>query len=192
MRKRTWMLRGVMVIAMASFCIAMLGCKKEEERRVVIGQKQEGTVQSDSNSDDKTGIKEGFTFEYRNVKITPNDLMEPLVTALGSEYTYYESPSCAYIGLDKCYVYQGFSIYTYPDEKAADHVLQIVLTDDSLCTPEGLQIGDTEEKVKELYGKDYKESEGSFAYVKGSTELRIIMREGRVYSIQYCYQDSVG
>ena len=46
----------------------------------------------------------------------------------------------AYIGLDKMYIYQGFAIYTYPDDKAVDHVLQVVLTDDTLSTPEGLII----------------------------------------------------
>ena len=78
-------------------------------------------------------------------------MVDPLITALGSDYSYYESPSCAYIGLDKCYVYNGFSIYTYPDDNAVDHVLQIILTDDTLSTPEGLIIGDTAEKVIELY-----------------------------------------
>lgn len=169
-----------------SVCIIAVGCGKEPERTVVIG---ESNSVSDTN-EEKEVLDESFAFVHNNVKITPNDLVDPLVTALGSDYTYFESPSCAYIGLDKCYVYKGFSIYTYPDDNAVDHVLQIVLTDDTLSTPEGLMIGDTKEKVLELYGSDYVESDGSYAYTKGKTSLMIIMKEGRVLSIQYNYTDS--
>lgn len=167
-------------------CITTSGCAKEQERTVTIG---ESNSPSDSDSDSEASDKT-LAFVHNNVKITPNDLVDPLITALGSDYTYYESPSCAYIGLDKCYVYKGFSIYTYPDDNAVDHVLQIVLTDDTLSTPEGLIVGDTVEKVIELYGNDYTESDGSYAYTHGKTTLMIIMKNDRVISIQYCYADS--
>ena len=167
-------------------CLIAGGCGKEPERTVVIGN--DNSV-SDTN-EEKEVKGESFAFVHNNVEITPNDLVDPLVTALGSDYSYYESPSCAYIGLDKCYVYKGFTIYTYPDDDAVDHVLQVVLTDDTLRTPEGLMIGDTKEKVLELYGNDYAESDGSYAYTKGKTSLMIIMKDDRVLSIQYNYTDS--
>ena len=158
----------------------------QPDRPIVIG----GNPSSDSD-DGKEDTNKDFVFIHNNIKIKPNDLVDPLVAALGSDYAYYESPSCAYTGLDKCYVYKGFSIYTYPDDKAVDHVLQVVLTDDTLSTPEGLIIGDTAEKVKELYGTDYAESNGSFAYTRGKTSLMIIMKNDRVLSIQYTYTDSL-
>lgn len=187
MKKKNLRLRIFAVTMALSACMAMVGCTKEPERTVTIG---ESSSPSDTN-EVKENTAKSFSFVYNNVKITPNDLVDPLVTALGSDYSYFESPSCAYIGLDKCYVYKGFSIYTYPDENAVDHVLQIVLTDDTLSTPEGLIIGDTAEKVIELYGNDYAESEGSYAYTDGKTTLMIIMKEGRVLSIQYTYNDSL-
>lgn len=187
MMKKNFKLRGFAVAAMAlTVCMTAVGCSKEPERNVVIGE-------SNSTSDvdeEKVNTEQKFSFVHNNVKISPNDLVDPLVTALGSDYTYHESPSCAYIGLDKCYVYPGFSIYTYPDEDAVDHVLQIVLTDDTISTPEGLIIGDTSEKVLELYGNDYAESDGSYAYTRGKTCLMIIMKNDRVFSIQYSYVEN--
>ena len=42
----------------------------------------------------------------------------------------------------------------------------------------------------ELYGNDYVESNGSYAYTSGKTILMIIMKDGCVQSIQYCYTDA--
>lgn len=178
---------GFIATVALAVCMVAGGCGQPEKKPpVVIGE--------NNSSSDSEEVKEntatGFAFVHNNVKITPNDLVDPLITALGSDYSYYESPSCAYIGLDKVYVYKGFSIYTYPDANAVDHVLQIALTDDTLSTPEGLIVGDTSQKVIELYGTDYVESNGSYAYTQGKTTLTIIIKNDRVISIQYNYNDS--
>lgn len=187
MIKKNIKLRVFAFVMALTICMLAVGCGAEPERNVVIGESNS----SADTTDNKTESAESFAFVHNNVKITPNDLVDPLVTALGSDYSYYESPSCAYIGLDKCYVYKGFSIYTYPDNDAVDHVLQVVLTDDTLSTPEGLILGDPAEKVIELYGNDYVESDGSYSYTRGKTNLVIIVKEGKVLSIQYCYTDSL-
>ena len=191
MMKKNLKLRVLATVMALAACMLIGGCadtteeEKTPDRNIVIG----GNNTPSDSTEDKTD--KSFVFVHNNVKITPNDLVDPLVTALGSDYSYYESPSCAYIGLDKCYVYKGFTIYTYPDDNAVDHVLQVVLTDDTLSTPEGLILGDTAEKVIELYGKDYVESNGSYAYTRGKTTLMIIMKNDRVLSIQYTYTDSL-
>ncbi len=186
MIKKSLKLQGLAATVALAICFVAAGCGKTEEKpSIVIGE----SSSSSDNKEEDTSAK-SFSFVYNNVKITPNDLVDPLITALGSDYSYYESPSCAYIGLDKVYVYKGFSIYTYPDENAVDHVLQVALTDDSLSTPEGLIIGDTAEKVVELYGEDYSESGGSYAYTREKTTLTIIIKNDRVISIQYNYNDS--
>lgn len=168
-----------------AICAVAAGCAGTPDNNIVIGN-------NTNSSDDDTNVTgEVYAFVHNNVKITPNDLVDPIIGALGSDYVYHESPSCAYIGMDKCYVYKGFSIYTYPDDKSADHVLQVVLTDDSLSTPEGLKIGDEAQKVTELYGEDYTESNGSYAYTRGKTSLMIIVKDGRVQSIQYGYTDAL-
>lgn len=183
MMKKNWMLRSFVVLMALAICMAFVGCGGPSGGDVVIGGNGNN---GGSNETGKT-----YSFVHNNVKITPNDLVDPLITALGTNYTYYESPSCAYIGMDKCYLYQGFSIYTYPDDKGVDHVLQVILTDDSLSTPEGLIIGDTAQRVVELYGSNYTESDGSYAYTLGKTRLMIIMKNDRVQSIQYGYTDAL-
>ena len=191
MMKKNLKLRVLATVMALVACMLIGGCadtteeEKTPDRNIVIGGNNTPSDSTEDNTD------KNFVFVHNNVKITPNDLVDPLVTALGSDYSYYESPSCAYIGLDKCYVYKGFTIYTYPDDNAVDHVLQVVLTDDTLSTPEGLILGDTAEKVIELYGKDYVESNGSYAYTRGKTTLMIIMKNDRVLSIQYTYTDSL-
>ena len=195
MIKKNLKLRIFMTIMALASCILIGGCagngeevpeNNSDKQPIVIGGNN-----TPSDSEEKEDTDKSFVFVHNNVKITPNDLVDPLITALGSDYSYFESPSCAYIGLDKCYVYKGFTIYTYPDDNAVDHVLQVVLTDDTLSTPEGLILGDTAEKVIELYGNDYVESDGSYAYTRGKTSLMIIMKNGRVLSIQYTYTNSL-
>lgn len=195
-----------LICAMATMSIMVMplaGCKEKEtsvmkidETSISISTSSEASASVTSTSEasspeasDKKTTTERFSFSYNNVKITPNDLMTPLVSALGDDYKYNESPSCAYIGLDKCYFYDGFAIYTYPTESGEDHVLQIVLTDDSQSTPEGLTIGDSASKVTELYGSDYEKNNDSLAYTKGNTTLQVIIKNDVVNSIQYWYTE---
>ena len=105
------------------------------------------------------------------------------------DYEYFESPSCAYVGMDKCYTYKDFTVYTYTTADGTEHVLYVILTTDAYKTAEGVMLGDEADKVLETYGTDYIESNGSYAYTKGLTRLVFIIKDGRVYSIQYMVVD---
>ena len=178
------MKKKIFILVLALTLLAT-GCGNTDNKTVTIGNT--GTPGENSTADKENNGKEDakLYFEYANVKIMPKYFADSIVEAVNEEYAYYESPSCAYVGLDKCYVYSGFTIYTYPDEDAVDHVLQVVLTDDSVSTPEGIRIGDSAEKVIETYGNDYIEADGSYAYVQGTVKLMFIIKDGSVYSIQY-------
>ena len=139
--------------------------------------------------DDEDEEEEVYSFIYNGISITPNDYTKPLEKLLGDDYKYYESASCAYIGLDKCYVYTDFTIYTYPDDSADDHVLKLVLTTDAVATPEGIKLGDSADRVIEVYGSDYREVSGSYEYTLADTALQFLMQDGAVASIQYWYID---
>lgn len=177
--KKNFMLRSLCLLLALVMCFGFAACGGGEGGSDIGGETTGGT---------DTG--KTFSFVHNNVKITPNSLAAPLITALGSDYQYQESPSCAFIGMDKMYIYKGFTILTYPDDKAVDHVLQIILTDDSVATPEGLMLGHTVEKVTELYGTDYEKSGENFAYTLGKTRLDIIIKDGEIHSIQYIYTDA--
>ncbi len=179
MKKKNLMLRSLTLLMVLAMCLSFAACG---------GGGNTDIGGSETTGGDTTG--KAYSFVHNNVKITPNALVNPLITALGSDYQYQESPSCAFIGLDKIYRYKGFDIYTYPDDKGVDHVLQIILTDDSVSTPEGLMIGHPAEKVAQLCGADYEKSGDNFAYTLGKTSLKIITKDGRVSSIQYVYTDA--
>ena len=176
----------VLTLALAILaCMSLAACGNEPDRDIVIG----GNDSTNSSENQNTG--KTYTFVHNNVKINTNDLVDPLISALGSDYSYKESPSCAYTGMDKFYIYNGFSIYTYPDNDAVDHVLQVVLTDDSLSTPEGLTLGDAASKVSELYGEPAKKSDSSYLYTDGTTNLVITIKNDVVSAIQYIYVDAL-
>ena len=110
----------------------------------------------------------------------------PLLSALGGELEYAESPSCAFEGMDKIYVYSGFRIQTYT-KGGKDYIRSVELTDDSVATPEGLRIGATAEGVKAAYGTPSEETATAIKYIdaeKGIT-LQLLLRDGTVTNIQY-------
>ena len=119
MIKKNLKIRAFLSVTALVTCILVGGCGNDtSDRNVVIGSNN-----STSASDEIDDSDENYAFVYNNVKITPNDLVEPLITALGSDYTYLESPSCAYIGLDKCYVYKNPPITHDPLCREADYIV---------------------------------------------------------------------
>ena len=107
-----------------------------------------------------------------------------VLAALGQELSYEESPSCAFEGMDKLYVYSGFRVKTY-SQKGIDYIYSVEILDDSLSTPEGLFIGDGEARVTELYGSPSEQNDAGMQYCSENTVLQILLRDGVVTNIQY-------
>ncbi len=127
-----------------------------------------------------------YVFSVGDVKIELDAAAEPILSALGEPKQYSESPSCAFEGLDKVYVYAGFQIQTYP-LNGKDYILSVDLTDDSHTTKEGAAIGNTRDRVVEIYGAPAEESATALIYrdaEKGHT-LQFLLRDGKVTNIQY-------
>jgi uncharacterized lipoprotein YehR (DUF1307 family) len=110
------------------------------------------------------------------------DMAEILVTD-GDFQSYFEAESCAFNGLDKTYTYAGFIISTRPEE-GKDLVNSILLTDDSVTTPEGIYIGSAKSAVVAAYGQG-DEVGLSLSYVKGDCTLNFIFDGDTVLSIEY-------
>lgn len=108
----------------------------------------------------------------------------PILSALGKETAYEESPSCAFEGMDKLYVYPGFRIKTYSMD-GVDYIYSVELTDDSLATPEGISIGMESAAVSEKYGTPTKENDSSMQFGFENTVLQFIFRDGKITNIQY-------
>ena len=110
--------------------------------------------------------------------------MKEVLEALGEPLSYFEAASCAFDGLDKTYTYAGFQILTRPDGDK-DYINSIILTDDSVTTPEGVYIGVTEADVTAKYGTPAQKTDTLLSYTDGGTALNFILKNGTVISIEY-------
>ena len=135
-------------------------------------------------ADETLGEEGKFSFVYNGVEIVPGGDIAPVLAALGEPTGYYEAASCAFDGLDKIYTYGSVRINTYPDGEV-DRVLSVVLLDDACLTLEGVGIGSDVEAVIAAYGNEYTGTGNSMTYTRGGTELKFLIKDGYVSSIQY-------
>ena len=77
---------------------------------------------------------------------------QPLVEALGEPLEQMASPSCVFEGEDREFVYEYGSLYTNPIE-GTDIWFDFYITAPGMATSRGLSVGDTVEKMLELYGR---------------------------------------
>lgn len=125
-----------------------------------------------------------YMFVHGGVTLKPSVLAEACVNALGEPKNYSESGSCGGIpGMDKVYVYAGFTVYTTP-AKEGDIIAKIELTDDSVKTPEGLTIGSDKQAVTDALGVG-ENIGGNLVYTAAGVKLTFVLRDGKVTNIQY-------
>lgn len=127
-----------------------------------------------------------YTFKKGAVEIAIDADAAPLLTALGAYKTYDATPSCAFAGEDKVYVYDGFKLQTYQKTAGGtDYVYSVVLTDDTYATPEGITIGSAAALVTETYGNPEEKTDAKISYATERETLLFLIKDGKVTSIQY-------
>lgn len=136
-----------------------------------------------AQSQQPAGVSE-YVFQTGSTTLSIDQDMAEVLSALGEAKQYFEAASCAFEGLDKTYTYSGFSITTRPDGDK-DFVNSIILTDDSVTTPEGLYIGSTADDVTAAYGECPDATDTFLSYTKGNTALNFVLEDGKVVSIEY-------
>lgn len=130
--------------------------------------------------------KSKYYFEYNDVKIYMNDEAKPILDKLGEPMSYFESPSCAFQGMDRIYSYSGFDIYTYTDgDDGPEYIFTVAFMSDAVSTTEGISIGDKVDKVVSQYGEDYKESSNQYVYSDQNSKLSFLIESGEVTAIEY-------
>lgn len=155
-----------------------------------LGSGQE-TIETTDKASEATAAKAEsgrFNVVYKGTEIVINTDAKPVIDALGNDYDYFESESCAYQGLDKTYDYKIFKIYTYPDGDR-DLISSVEFTSDVMETAEGVKIGTPEAEVDSVYGSDYKTNGLARIYSSGDTNLSIVISNGAVSGIIYNYKD---
>lgn len=170
------------------------GCGESEKtlegevQNIVSGTGQPGETaaqgQDQKEENSAEAIEKGYVFEYDGTVAAVDMDAANVMERLGDPVSYFEAASCAFEGLDKMYTYSSFEIDTYPVGDK-DYISAIILKDDSISTPEGIYIGDSPEKLKQTYGGEYTETDGTIIYEKDGMELYFIIKNGEIASIEY-------
>lgn len=130
---------------------------------------------------------ESAVFNYNDYKITLNGKMDEIKDKLGEAKSVDSQLSCHGEGEDKTYTYEGFTINTYPLD-GEEHILEINITEKGIPTDKGVEVGDSADKVTELYGTGYKEVGLYYAYDAGDKKsLQFLIEDGKVTEIDYYY-----
>ena len=145
------------------------------------------TAAQDSDTSASAAAPSGYFLTINNYQLAVDQPIENVTSAMGQEESYFEAPACAFDGVEKTYTYNNgaVEVRTYTNSEGKDFVNFVVLKNDLVSTDEGLSVGDKVDKVKECYGEDYKDNNGSFEYAKGNMKLLIVIEEDTVVSIQY-------
>ena len=127
-----------------------------------------------------------YSFKSGEVGFSVHHDADAVIEKLGDPIDLVETPSCG--GgeePDREYTYAGFKFNTV-NENGLNKIVKIVLTDDSVSTPEGISIGDGRDAVIEVYGDNFTENaSGTLIYTDGSTKLMIGIKDGAVSAIHY-------
>ncbi len=130
--------------------------------------------------------KTEYAFTAGENTITVGEYADVVLGKLGSAKDVKILTNCANGGKDKAYIYDDFDIYTTQDEKKNTVVESIVLKSDKVATEEGLKVGQSPAKVKEIY-PGATESMGLYTVVLGDTQIVVDcgFSNDKVVSISY-------
>ncbi|MCM1217683.1 MAG: SGNH/GDSL hydrolase family protein [Lachnospiraceae bacterium] len=156
----------------------IFAAEKMEEKEDVV---ETAVLEESSEKDAKY---KGYAFVYKDTVIEIDALANPILKQLGEANAYFEAASCAFNGLDKMYTYSSFELDTYPMEDK-DYVSMVLFKDDAIATAEGVSIGDSVDKVREIYGRDCEDENGMMVYEKDGMKLCFIVQDESVTSIEY-------
>lgn len=175
--------------------VMMAGCGSSERviERETAGSPAENSARENAggnsealteNGSEKEAVHKGFVFQYKDVTVSVDENMKPILEKLGDPDSYFEAASCAFEGLDKIYTYSDFEIDTYPQGEE-DFVSAIILKNDVVTTAEGIYIGCSRDEVTAAYGTDYSEKGSMVVYEKDGMKLCFLFDNETVASIQY-------
>ena len=127
-----------------------------------------------------------YSFKSGEVGFSVHHDADAVIEKLGDPIDLVETPSCG--GgeePDREYTYAGFKFNTV-NENGLNKIVKIVLTDDSVSTPEGISIGSSRDEVIAAYGESFTENaSGTLTYTDGTTKLMIGIKDGAVSAIHY-------
>jgi hypothetical protein len=188
MKKRTL---TVLTAAFAASVLLFTSCGSSESTGDAGTSGNDSASVSDAetgNDDAAASAGAGYQFESNGVSISVDVDVDPIVEALGEAKSVYEQPSCAGQGTSYAYSYSGFEIATYPDGDS-NLIAYILIKDDTVSTPEGIDLSMTKDDVIAAYGEGYTaedlENGAELTYEKDGMTLNFFFDGENISSIEY-------
>ena len=131
---------------------------------------------------------EDYSFTYLGTVITPGQPSDPVISALGTTYEYYEQTSDTdnTIVTAKLYSYNDFVLIAQPDA-TGDYISAVYFNSSNCTTNEGIGFGAPSDKVIDTYGENYVADGDAIIYNSGAIKLTFFFTNGKVSDITYEY-----
>ena len=123
-----------------------------------------------------------YTFDADGVELIPGDPFDPAI--LPEAVSVYEVPSCAIVGTDNLYNYGTFELTAF-DDGTSELIYSILLTDPNITTTEGLALGDSLQKMVDIYGEGDTQQGNAYIYTGDAETLNVIIQNEQIASIEY-------
>ena len=187
------MKKGWMIIAMLMALLMLTACGVEEgyDPELMITrapQSETQTVQEievvvpETQAVQEAVQREEFSFRVNGAELLPGAVFDASV--LPEVSSIYQVPSCAIVGTDNVYNYETFELTAF-DDGEKEVIYSILLLDPNIATEEGLALGDTADKVLQLYGSDYVQEGTAWIYPAEKSMLCVVVQADHVVSIEY-------
>ena len=173
---------AIMAVLLMVCSMTACGSDADVNEDLVITRGTEATeaTQGEASSGEASAVTYSFTAE--GVELIPGADFDPAV--LPEAASLYQVPSCAIEGTDNVYNYETFEITAYNDG-TGEVIYSIYIIDPNITTPEGLALGDSLDRVMELYGEAYQQNGTAYEFSGNGTMLSIIIQNDTVGSIEY-------
>jgi len=127
--------------------------------------------------------RDEYVFYTQGVGIEVGEDADEVISRIGEPNRIASAPSCAGVGCDEVYIYNGFKISTYRYDGDAE-IVSIELTNDTVATKEGIKVGSPESELCRIYGEGI-EFYGGIEYLSDDSRLQFFLSDGRVRAIKY-------
>lgn len=127
-----------------------------------------------------------YSFLFREETVIPGKRLPDAVAQ--EALCENQVATCVGAGTETVYQYDGFDI-TVHNSGSAEFVYSVFFLSDTVSTREGLAIGDSAEKVLEIYGEPGERGGLTWIYNDGKTDLIFLLSENTVVGIEYRMAD---
>ena len=173
---------AMLALLVLTFALAACGSEAEINEDLVITRGTEATEAVQVTKAEEVADAKIYSFTAEGAELIPGTAFDPAV--LPEAASQYTVPSCAIEGTDNVYNYETFEVTAYNDG-SGEVIYSIYIIDPNITTPEGLALGDSLDRVVELYGEGYQQNGTAYEYSSEGTMLSLIVQGDTAASIEY-------